>query len=208
VADRLIAATAYYEGFDPALEPHETLVEAVADGWWYSALLPEGRMAAAFFSDPEILRVDRLANPDIWTRRLSAAPYTRERIGRACRVAPIQFRPCGSQFLEPAAAEGWIAAGDAAACFDPLASMGIGHAISSGIHAARAAHGELSGDTQLRSEYAAHVRRNFDSYLARREYYYGLEQRWAKAPFWVRRHGRGVTSRSSTQSEPAPALPQ
>jgi flavin-dependent dehydrogenase len=188
VVDRLIGATTYFEGFDLELEAHETLVEAVADGWWYCALLPGKRLSVSFFSDPEILRTHRLADPEAWTRQLASAPHTRKRVGAARQSGPVAFRPCGSQHLESAAGDGWIAAGDAAACFDPLASMGIGHAISSGIHAARAVYDQLCGNERVRSQYVAHVHENFRRYLELRTYYYGLEQRWADAPFWVRRH--------------------
>jgi flavin-dependent dehydrogenase len=187
VVDRLIAAMAYFDGFDSELEAHETLVEAVADGWWYSALLPGGRLSVAFFSDPEILRMHRLIDPDAWASQLSSAPHTQKRIGVARRAGPVTLCPCGSQHLESPAGDGWIAAGDAAACFDPLASMGIGHAISSGIHAARAAYDVLFGNGRVRSQYLAHVRNNFTRYRELRAYYYSLEQRWAEAPFWVRR---------------------
>ena len=199
VVDRLIAAMAYFKGFDLDSEAHETLVEAVADGWWYSALLPGGRLSVAFFSDPEIIRMRGLIDPDAWARQLASAPHTRKRIGAARRAGPVAFRPCGSQYLESAAGEGWIAAGDAAACFDPLASMGIGHAISSGIHAARAVYDQLSGNERVRSQYLAHVHQNFMRYLQLRTYYYGHEQRWADAPFWVRRHshlGQGGSDRA------------
>jgi flavin-dependent dehydrogenase len=187
IVDRLIGAAAYFEGFDLEREAHETLVEAVADGWWYSALLPRKRLSVAFFSDPEIIRAHTLTNPDAWALQLASAPHTRKRIGAARRSGPVAFRPCGSQRLESAAGDGWIAAGDAAASFDPLASMGIGHAVSSGIHAVRVAYDQLRGDVQLRSQYVAHVRENFNRYLELRSYYYGLEQRWAEAPFWARR---------------------
>jgi hypothetical protein len=188
VVDRLIAAMAYFKGFDLDSEVHETLVEAVAHGWWYSALLPGGRLSVAFFSDPEIIRMRGLIDPDVWTRELASAPHTRRRVGAARWASPVTFCSCGSQYLESAAGDGWIAAGDAAACFDPLASMGIGHAISSGIHAARAAYDQLCGNERVRSQYVAHVRQNFSRYLELRTYYYGLEQRWSDAPFWARRH--------------------
>jgi len=191
IVDRMIAVMAYFTGFDSNTEAHETLVEAVADGWWYSALLPAGRLSVGFFSDPEIIRTQGLTDPGAWTRQLASAPHTRRRIDAARCMGPLAIRPCGSQHLESAAGDGWIAAGDAAACFDPLASMGIGHAISSGIHAARAACDELRGNDGVRSQYVAHMHKNFSRYLELRTYYYGLEQRWADAPFWARRHRHG-----------------
>lgn len=187
VVDRLIAATTYFDGFDPALEIHETLVEAVVDGWWFSAPLPQGQLSVAFFTDPEIFRAHRLTDPNAWTRHLTEARHTARRIGGIGRMGRIECHPCGSQRLEAAAGDGWIAGGDAAACFDPLASMGIGHALCSGIQAARAAHGHLSGDGRIRSAYVISVQRNFDRYLRLRAHYYGLERRWADSPFWARR---------------------
>jgi flavin-dependent dehydrogenase len=145
-------------------------------------------LSVAFFTDPEILREHHLTDPDRWTRHLTEAQHTRRRIGGARRIGRVECRPCGSQRLEAAAGDGWIAAGDAAACFDPLTSMGIGHALCSGIQAARGVYCHLSGDGRTRSEYVASVQRNFNRYLNLRAHYYGLERRWADAPFWARRH--------------------
>ena len=83
--------------------------------------------------------------------------------------------------------EGWIAAGEAAVGFDPLSSMGIGYAIASGIQAARIAAGTLGGDREHAQLFAADVRRHYDAYLARRQAYYAIEQRWPESPFWKRR---------------------
>ena len=81
-----------------------------------------------------------------------------------------------------------MAAGDGVAAFDPLAAMGVGHAITTGIHAARVAYNGLAGDGSLLAAYQADVARNFDQCLALRRRYYQMEQRWAAAPFWAARH--------------------
>jgi len=64
--------------------------------------------------------------------------------------------------------------------------MGIGYAITSGIEAARVAASCLSGGDGAPA-YAADVAAHFQSYLARKREYYGIEQRWRDRPFWQRR---------------------
>lgn len=90
--------------------------------------------------------------------------------------------------LVPASGPGWIAAGDAAASFDPLASLGIGHAVTSGIHAARVVHAYLTANEQLTAQYNQHILLNVEHYLQLRHSYYLLELRWPDQPFWARRH--------------------
>ena len=81
-----------------------------------------------------------------------------------------------------------IPAGDATASFDPLSSIGIGHAISSGIHAARIVHASLKSNDDFLSEYMHNVQQNFSEYMLNKKHYYSMEQRWKDKPFWKRRH--------------------
>lgn len=81
----------------------------------------------------------------------------------------------------------WLAIGDAAAVFDPLAAQGIHKALEDGIAAGMAVAAVAERGDSIAAE-VAHVHRDrFDEYLANRDYFYALEQRWAKAPFWTRR---------------------
>ena len=190
VYDHLMSVIGFYEFADERARPHFTLVESVADGWWYSALLPGSRMVVALMSDVDVVRRRRARDPESWQAMLEATRHTGLRLagGRLC--LPLQARPAYSQLLEPAAGPGWVAAGDAASSFDPLASMGIGHAVASGIHAARAAHDVLTSDGSLMAQYTAGLARNFQNYLELRRQYYQIEQRWPDQPFWARRHAR------------------
>ncbi len=150
-------------------EQTATLVEAVEDGWWYSARLPDKRTVVAFMTDSDVMRVAR----DRWQERIP--PHSRLVHG------PV-ICPAHSQILDPPIGEGWIACGEAAASFDPLSSMGIGYAIASGIQAAR-----IAANPEAGSLYAADVRRHYDAYLERRRMYYAMEQRWPESAFWARR---------------------
>jgi flavin-dependent dehydrogenase len=160
-----------------------TLVEAAPDGWWYSARLPEDRAVVAFMSDADIIREQRLHETSAWLRLLDQTHATRARIGDAEIIRPPAACPAQSQMLDCPFGDGWIAAGEAAIAFDPLSSMGIGYAITSGIEAARVAAAGAGGKM-----YADDVAAHFNAYLARRREYYQLEQRWSDRPFWQRRH--------------------
>lgn len=174
----LVAIVANKRGYDGG-----TLVEAAPDGWWYSARLPEDRAVVAFMSDADIIRERRLHETPEWLRLLDRTHATRARIGDAEIIRPPAACPAHSQILDRPFGDGWIAAGEAAIAFDPLSSMGIGYAITSGIEAARVAAAGAAGKT-----YAEDVAAHFNAYLARRREYYRIEQRWSERPFWQRRH--------------------
>lgn len=177
VFDHLVGQVAYAEPVDSR---QAVLVEAVPEGWWYSALLPDSRLVLVLMTDADLVR-------GAWDEALARAPHTRARVRRIEGGEPF-IRDAHSHVLMPAAGNGWIAAGDAAASFDPLSSMGIGHAIASGVQAARVAHESLEGDPDAIGHYARDVVRQVNGYLTLRHQHYAIEQRWPDAPFWRRRH--------------------
>ncbi|HVG17804.1 MAG TPA: tryptophan 7-halogenase [Blastocatellia bacterium] len=188
VYDYLLGIVGFYEFDDDGVRPHYTLVETCESGWWYSSLLPHKRMVVALMSDIDIVRRARAQSMEGWNVMLAATEHTRQRLAEARPSAPLQVRPAHSHILQPAAGPGWIAVGDAAASFDPLAAMGIGHALTSGIHAARVAFDELAFDATLMPHYTNNLAHNFYQYLNMRRQYYLIEQRWPESIFWSRRH--------------------
>jgi len=188
VYDALMGVVGFYRFDNHEVRPQLTLVEACADGWWYSALLPGHRMVAAFMSDVDILRSYRVQQAEGWQALLAVAEHTQQRLSGGRLSGPLHVRPAHSRVLLPTGGSGWIATGDAAASFDPLSSMGIGHAVASGIHAARVAYNVLSSDGSLMRQYMDSMVNNFQRYLQLRRQYYLIEQRWADHPFWQRRH--------------------
>ena len=185
-SDRLAGFARFFEereGSDP-----RTLVEAFADGWWYTAGLPGGLRVAACLTDSDLARRLRLREPSSWSRLLAAT----ERVSAALRGAeprgPVVVRATPSRLLEPVAGEEWLAVGDAASVFDPLSSSGIVKGLRSGIFASYAIADLLAkGDGRGLRRYRRYVREEFESYCRTRAKYYAEERRWPDSAFWRRR---------------------
>jgi flavin-dependent dehydrogenase len=165
------------------------LVEAVADGWWYTAPLPGGRLVAVYMTDAELLRRDGLSAPDRWAARLAVSAATRQRVAAHGGLLEGGLRTvsAGSSFLARPVGEGWMAAGDAAAAFDPLSAQGITAAVTSGLEAAAVALAVLGGASDALTRFAERSLRTYAGYLAHRDAYYRAERRWPASPFWSRR---------------------
>ncbi len=210
--DRLVGAAGY---FSPAAGGRSIeailLVEAVENGWWYTAPLPDGKLIAVLLTDSTQVQVGKLSQADRWLAQLRATTQQRLRIEAhgGTLMEDIRIMPAESSFLDRVAGEGWIAVGDAAAAFDPLSSQGIASAVSGGLRAAQAvaaylgdeSHGEKGDGGRAMTAYADDIRREYAEYLAHREIYYGIERRWPAAEFWQARHA--PTARKFSRNEPA-----
>lgn len=162
-----------------------TLVESTPDGWWYCAPLPSGETAAVFITDPSIYAGEGVAV----TGRLATAPLTRARVGQA-RIVAWDAVAVPSHVRKRAAGDGWAAAGDAAAAYDPLSGYGITKALDGARQVAEAVDRSLDGDREALEAYADGVRRAFDAYTVQRREYYALETRWPERVFWKNRAPR------------------
>lgn len=170
VHDRMVALVGSALASD---DDERALIEATAEGWWYSARLPDGRLVMAFQTDPR---------PDLrglWDEFLADAPAT---AARTCGPAQgVRLVAANSHRSDPIAGDGFLAVGDAAAAHDPIAGLGIQWALESGIAGAEAI---IGGNTRT---YAQSMEERFTRYLATRAQYYQAETRWPNAPFWSRR---------------------
>jgi flavin-dependent dehydrogenase len=165
-----------------------TLVEAVEDGWWYSALLPGGRYVAAFMTDADLLPRGRGLISAFWKDRHDSAMFTASRLREsACPTTP-RVVIAESSCLDRTAGDDWIAVGDAAASVDPLSSQGIYRALVFGVEAARALDRQLQGKRNVLRMYATRAADDYEDHLRRKSAYYGRERRWPNSLFWQRRH--------------------
>jgi flavin-dependent dehydrogenase len=186
--DRLVGLVGYFSARSAGRErDHQTLIEAAEDGWWYSACLPDSRLAVAYMTDADLIPKGRVPVSGHWRNRLDQAPHTRSRMSGCASETGLRPVAANSYRLDLIAEDNWLAAGDAATAFDPLSSQGICHALKSGLLAARAIEDSLLGDQTALDEYARETHRSFDKYLSTRAVYYGREQRWSSSAFWRRR---------------------
>jgi flavin-dependent dehydrogenase len=161
-----------------------TLVEAAPDGWWYCAPLPGGDTVAAFLTDPQVYGGGiELAD------QVEQAPLTCARMG-AAHIAASHVVHVPSSVRVRAAGDGWAAAGDAAAAYDPLSGYGITKALGDARELADAVDSALRGRTDEVTAYAGRVRSAFDAYAVQRRAYYALETRWPERLFWKARARR------------------
>ncbi|MBK3523072.1 MULTISPECIES: tryptophan 7-halogenase [Streptomyces] len=185
--DRLVALHLVLEG-SPGPDT-ATLVESVPDGWWYTAPLPGARRLLVLYTDAD-LRGARADGPEAFRARLAATRHTAARTAAhafPARAVPRRA-PAHTTHLDTVHGDGWIAAGDAAAAFDPLSSQGILTALYTGMRAGEAVHAHLAGDPAAMTRYTSAVDAVRTSYLRNRHTFYRYEQRWPDQPFWHRRH--------------------
>lgn len=193
--DRLFAVARFFRDGDET-GSLQAMAEAVAEGWWYAARLPRQRLIAMYVTDREGLR--RMgADASAWQSALAATQLVASSFGLlpAMPEGGLIIRPIFSARLDYRAGPDWIAIGDAAASFDPIAAQGIHKALSDGIAAAeriasafRTCQGRLDADS---GEAAA---ASFAGYSENRTHLYSLERRWVNEPFWERRRQTGAVA--------------
>jgi len=168
-----------------------TLVESQADGWWYSATLPDRRLIAAYMTDADLCAPDH-ARTSFWYDQLQKAPHTSSRARDYSLRSALTTFAANSSRLDPIIGHNWLAVGDSAAAYDPLSSQGVYKALESGLRAASAIGGHWAGQETALQDYAAAVRTDFDDYLRLRDRYYAKERRWPDSIFWRRRNSAGI----------------
>ncbi len=191
--DRMVALVGYVARRpDAAAEPAATLVEAVPEGWWYSAPLPQDRLATVFMTDADLAK-GAATSAEPWLDRLAAAEYTAARALRygVGLAGPPSIVAAASSRLERFGDADWLALGDAAASQDPLSSEGILVAMQSGIDGAAATMRALGGDREALPAAAQRREVAWQNYLAQRADNYAMERRFQDAPFWQRRRAQG-----------------
>jgi flavin-dependent dehydrogenase len=188
--DRLVAAYWMLPAGSRTDTDATTLVEAAADGWWYTTPVPGARRVVAFLTDADLLPRRPARSVGDWQERVGRVAHVRDALEHGgCQLdgAPV-IVDAGVAYLEQPAGEGWVAAGDAAVSFDPLSSQGILTAVEMGAGAGRAIAAILtSADQEPLIRWGAEYARLLDAHLRLRASYYAQERRWPTAPFWCRR---------------------
>lgn len=187
--DQLLGVFVFF-GFDsgsPMTDTY-TLVEAWEEGWWYSALVPDEKIAVVCMSDIDIVKRRRLNSSAEWLELMNETRYTKARVRLAKPLAAPSVHAAYSHRLERMTGDAWLAVGDAATTYDPLSSLGIFKGLRSGIMASYAIGDYFTGSSSSLEKYEAILAREFEEYLVTRADYYGQERRWENSSFWQRRY--------------------
>jgi 2-polyprenyl-6-methoxyphenol hydroxylase-like FAD-dependent oxidoreductase len=129
-ADRLVAAAAVVRLHDRTVRDQATLVEACENGWWYSSLIPGGRLVLAWMSDSDIVHRTSTSRLEPWLAQLHAAPLTAARALKAETAEHIFIWPARSHCLDAPSGSRWVAVGDAASSWDPRSRFSMRWAVS------------------------------------------------------------------------------
>jgi flavin-dependent dehydrogenase len=138
-------------------------VEDETSGWWYTGRLPGRRRVAALITSGR-------PDPLMWEKRLHSTRHIGPLLRDYRRCAPLAVRPTESSILERSAGSGWMAIGDAAASYDPIASRGLVAALESGIAAAEL----VDASSERLAAYHADLEQRFAQYLEERKQLYSF----------------------------------
>jgi len=168
---------------DCRLQLNRTIVEAVANGWWYAARLPSGEPIAGLHTCRK--EAGRLAgNLQAWQQAFQSTRHMADLLPHADFDHDIQAMDASSARLAQFSGEQWIACGDAAMSFDPISGQGIFFALHSGKEAGLTLAAALKRRDAGLGSYADRMEDAWQTYCARRARVYRMERRWATEPFW------------------------
>jgi len=172
-----------------------TLIEATAEGWWYSSLIthdPNTRIVVFHTLPSHPTAKCSRRSQDFLERLHDTSTHISATIAEWDYMLQDGYPRCtaaGSSYLEKPcnATEHWVAVGDAAMAFDPLSSQGIMTALEMGIYVGLQLSQSFVNETtdkdfdQRVGGIYAQVRREYEKH---REYYYSIVKRFPGETFW------------------------
>lgn len=187
--DALVAFYARFRPGDAGDRDARTMIEAVPDGWWYTALVPSRERVVAFLTDADLADRAALLSAEGFVARLVETEHVAGQLAAHgyALASRVRGTDAGSARLDRFVGEGWMAAGDAAISYDPLSSQGILTALYTGMVAGRSLAAHLDGDADALDGYAARLEEIHRAYQQNRTTFYRYETRWPDRPFWRRR---------------------
>lgn len=186
VDDKLIAIV----HFATLQQPHkgkQVRIDGSANGWCYHSLLPKQKvmsMLIAELGDRKALEQNAYHE---FKRQLPRALWVGDG-AEDIELSDESFHTYRiiSGMLEQVEDSHWIAVGDAASSFDPVAAQGVYKGIRHGIFAAEVIFARLKGQVST-INYSLMIQQDYHNYLRNRTHLYQLEQRWPNSDFWKKR---------------------
>ena len=188
--DNMLCYYSFIKQIDTEVEPTVgIMIEAVNNGWWYSAILPDHRMIISFYTYADCVPTHLNRDLRAWQTLIEHAPLTCQRIesaGYAALEAPLAS-DAGMLIQTEAPGNNWVAAGDAFATLDPLSSHGMTQALWSGWKAAEASVQSIRGNHSGVERYQQTMTQAMQAYQTELVQKYQSVSRFAEQPFWQRR---------------------
>jgi flavin-dependent dehydrogenase len=194
--DRLVALAMLAQPKPGMFPKGFSLIEPVADGWWYAAELPSGRVILTLMTDADLVHAGNLRDPRMYQQALAGTSH----VGAVVELLEERFVvgsfSAASQYAEQAIGPGWLAVGDAQLALDPLTSSGITGALDDAMAAAETIavwFGSTNGAEAIEAArvYARRPAATLQRYLVERRAWYEQERRWSERSFWKRRRSLG-----------------
>lgn len=175
IFDEQLAAVSWLKSAPDDLD-QTTRIKSVANGWWYTARLPNGLRVLAFHGAPAAVAplihdaatyLDLVNETDLLPATIGVKDLVKGPFGRRAGISK----------LERVGGHNWLAVGDAALSFDPLSSQGVFFALYSGLRGAETlweAMQSPESSEELVADYGAKVERVFAENQRSQRYFYRM----------------------------------
>lgn len=166
-------------------------LEAIREGWWYHTLLPNKRAISMIVTEKKSISALRANNYQGFEEALAATSFIGHSVENLI-LEQNQYHLCSIQsgLLPKLEGNNWMAIGDAASSFDPIAAQGIYKGLSHGLMAGEKVTGWLGNHNKNSFAFSKRVEQEFSTYCQNRRHVYSLEHRWASSDFWKQRISR------------------
>ncbi len=178
--DKQLAICGFFEGI--SISTQFNFIEAVPQGWWYTAPLPDGKVVTALYTLPGCYE-RKNTTAETLLHQLQNNPQLQQMLLHK-KPVHTQLYNAGSSVLKQMYAENYVAIGDAALSFDPISSHGMVMAMVSARDATAAYHKFREGNARAFTEYDSLLQRTFIQYEQNRWQVYAQEKRWLSETYW------------------------
>lgn len=186
VDDKLIAIVRFAQ----LQQPHkgkQVRIDASANNWCYHTLMPQQKVMSMLITDPSDRKAFEQNAYEDFKAYLANTLWVGDELNEIELFnESYHTYMITSGVLDQVEGDNWIAVGDAASSFDPVAAQGIYKGIRHGIFAAEVISAKLKREP-CHINYSDMIQQDYRQYLRNRAHIYQLEQRWPNSEFWQKR---------------------
>jgi flavin-dependent dehydrogenase len=170
------------------------LLEADAEGWWYSSCDAGGRGAAVYLSDADLLPKSRQERASFFRRKFASSRLLRQHLPPLPDVLDLRLIDARTSRVKRFCTRASLSIGDAAYAVDPLSGSGVRRAVESALAASAAVQAFLvTGDARDLKRYDGWASAEFQRWLRDKDDVYAeASDDLHSYPFWKRRIAAAV----------------